>query len=155
MMRRAGRAPATALACLALTAGVVACAPTAPPVEPPAAREVAFTCAGGDTIVAAFPVGGESVILEVQGERVELPRVPAVAGTEFSDGQTTAFFTTGGGASLERGGKIYAGCVSSELPSRPWVTFGAKNSGSTLRWPGHAGYRRTLWQWSDLRRAWR
>jgi membrane-bound inhibitor of C-type lysozyme len=154
-MRREGRAPATALACLILAAGLVACTPTAPPPEPPADQEVAFTCTGGDTIVAAFPVGGESVILDVRGERMELPRVYGGTGAEYSDGRTTAFFTTGGGASLERGGKIYAGCVRSEVPSRPWVTFGAKNSGSTLRWPGHAGYRPTLWQWSDLRRAWR
>jgi membrane-bound inhibitor of C-type lysozyme len=149
-MRREPRAPATAFACLALTAGLVACAQA----EPPAPREIAFTCADGETIVASFPAGGEAVVLDIEGERVELPRVYAATGAEYSDGSTT-FYTTGSGATLERDGKTHADCVSSQVPSQPRVTFGAQSSTSTLRWPGHAGDRRTLWRWSDVHRPWR
>jgi len=149
-MKREPLAPATAFACLVLTVGLVACAPT----EPPAAREVVFTCADSETIVATFPVGGEAVVLDIEDERIELPRVQTGTGAEYSDG-STSFHTTGSGAVLERDGKTSADCVSSQVPSRPWVTFGAESPTSTLRWPGHAGYRRTLWQWSDLHRPWR
>lgn len=148
-MRRKPQVTSGPLACLALAAGLVACASP----EPPADREVAFTCADGETIVASFPAGGEAVVLDIEDQGVELPRVYAATGAEYSDGSTT-FYTTGGGAVLERDGKTHADCVSRQVPSRPWVTFGAKNSTSTLRWPGHAGYRPTLWQWSDLRRPW-
>jgi membrane-bound inhibitor of C-type lysozyme len=146
---RGPRAPSGAVACLALAAGLAACARA----EPPAAREVGFVCADGETIVAAYPVGGEAVVLDVEGEHVELPRVFGGAGARYSDGTTTTFFTTESGAVLERSGKTYSDCIRSEVPSRRWVRFGAKNEGSTLRWPGYAGSRRTVWQWSDLRRA--
>jgi membrane-bound inhibitor of C-type lysozyme len=149
-MRRTPQVTSGSLACLALGAGLVACASA----EPPAAREVAFTCAGGETIVASFPAGGEAVVLDIEDERVELPRVYTATGAEYSDG-STSFHTTGSGAVLKRDGKTSVDCVSSQVPSRPWVTFGAESPTSTLRWPGHAGYRRTLWQWSDLHRPWR
>jgi hypothetical protein len=106
-------------------------------------------------IVATYQVGGGSVVLDFEEERVELPRVYGGTGARYSDGAATTFFTTESGAVLERGGKTYADCVRSEMPSRPWVRFSPKNSASTWRWPGHEGYRPTLWQWSDLRRAWR
>ena len=150
-MSRGPQVLPSAFTCLVVTGLLVACAP----VEPPEAREVGFLCADGETLVATFPAGGESVVLDIEGERVELSRVYSGTGAQYSDGSTTTFFTTASGAVLERGGKTYADCVRSEAPSRPWIRFSPKNSASTWRWPGHEGYRPTLWEWSDLRRAWR
>ena len=147
-MRRGPRIPWTAFACLAMTAGLAACTPTAAPAEPRADREVAFACAGDKTIVATFPVGGESVVLQIGEERVELPRAYAGTGAQYSEG-TTTFFTTESGAELERGGETYADCVRRELPSQRWIRFRPKTYTTTFRWRESTNARPTMWYWRE------
>jgi membrane-bound inhibitor of C-type lysozyme len=76
-------------------------------------REVAFLC-GDKQFVAVFETDLDSVVIDMQGQRVRLPHVPAASGAKYSDG-TTTFWTKGDQADLERAGASYGDCVVRKL----------------------------------------
>ncbi len=76
-------------------------------------REVAYQC-GDKQFVAVFETDLDSVVIDMQGERVRLPHVPAASGAKYSDG-TTTFWSKGDQALLERSGETYRDCVARKV----------------------------------------
>lgn len=102
------------LGAMLVAALVAACAGEAPRTESTAAQEssiqeeslvpaaettyASFDC-DGVQLLASFK--GETVTLDFEGEKVELPRVETGSGAKYSDGETT-FWTKAEEAILER-----------------------------------------------------
>ena len=98
------------LVALAMAASLAGCSANQ---DQAANREVAFQC-GDKEFVAVFETDLDSVVIDMAGERVRLPHVPAASGAKYSDG-TTTFWSKGDEALLERSGETYRDCVERKV----------------------------------------
>jgi membrane-bound inhibitor of C-type lysozyme len=105
-----GAAGCRSLTWLAIAGAVAGCGADR---ERVANREVAFQC-GDKQFVAVFETDLDSVVIDMAGERVRLPHVPAASGAKYSDG-TTTFWSKGDQASLERSGETYHDCAARQV----------------------------------------
>jgi membrane-bound inhibitor of C-type lysozyme len=84
--------------------------PTAPTLITPDTRIYVYQCNDDRSFQAEY--GLEMATLELEGERVMLPQIPAASGARYSNGEIT-LFTRGNEAFLEVGGEIvYQDCVA-------------------------------------------
>jgi membrane-bound inhibitor of C-type lysozyme len=79
------------LARLALWAALLGgCGAEAPPPDPtPGETSVVYACEGGRGFTATFQIGRNTVLMEVDGQSLALPQVPAGSGVAYSDGAVT------------------------------------------------------------------
>lgn len=84
--------------------------PTTPTLITPDTRIYVYQCSDDRSFQAEY--GLEMATLELEGERVMLPQIPAASGARYSDGEIT-LFTRGNEAFIEVGGEIvYQDCVA-------------------------------------------
>lgn len=66
------------------------CGPEAPPPDPtPGETRVEYSCEGGRGFAATFHIGSSSVLLEIDGQTLELPQIRSGSGIAYSDGRVT------------------------------------------------------------------
>jgi membrane-bound inhibitor of C-type lysozyme len=66
------------------------CGPDSPPPDPtPGQTQVVYSCEGGRGFTATFHIGRSTVLLEVDGQSLELLQVPSGSGIAYSDGTVT------------------------------------------------------------------
>lgn len=133
--------PLAALFAALATLALAACSEPAPVTAKPAGKEreplppplfaVVYRCADG-TSFTTFP-RGDSVQLDFANRTRTLMKVPAAAGTKFSDGETTVA-TEGNAATLAQADSSHEDCQGTEVHS---VWEAAKLRGVALRAVGN------------------
>jgi membrane-bound inhibitor of C-type lysozyme len=100
----------TALTIVSVPAFAQDIVPTTPTLITPDTRSYGYQCSDDRSFQAEY--GLEMATLELEGERVMLPQIPAASGARYSDGEIT-LFTRGNEAFIEVGGEIvYQDCVA-------------------------------------------
>jgi membrane-bound inhibitor of C-type lysozyme len=88
------------------------CGSDAPPPDPtPGETKVVYGCEAGRGFSATFRVGHDSVLLEVEGQTLELAQAPSATGVAYTNGATIFHFEGLTGYSEGWPGGDYIGCI--------------------------------------------
>jgi membrane-bound inhibitor of C-type lysozyme len=82
-----------------------------PPDSTPGETKVVYSCEGGKGFGATFRVGHDSVLLDVEGQALELAQTPSTSGVAYTNGVAIFHFEGLTGYSEGWPGGDYIGCT--------------------------------------------